>query len=87
MRIRHYGILSNRHRHETVALCRRLLEVDSATQPESHENVRLADPAVVTPTRVCPICGAGRMIAIEEFAPLPIEVEVPREACVIFNSS
>jgi Putative transposase/Transposase zinc-binding domain len=87
MRIRHYGILSNRHRYEKLALCRRLLEVDSAAQPESLENVQLPEPAVVTPTRVCPICGAGRMIVIEEFAPLPIGVEVPRAACVVFNSS
>jgi hypothetical protein len=87
MRIRHYGILANRHRHDKLALCRRLLTVDSATEPESLETVRLHEPAMVAPTRVCPICGAGRMIVIEEFAPLPIGVEVPRGACVVFNSS
>ena len=35
MRIRHYGILANRHRHEKLALCRRLLGSDSAIEPES----------------------------------------------------
>ena len=35
MRIRHYGILANRHRHEKLALCRRLLGAGSATEPES----------------------------------------------------
>jgi Putative transposase/Transposase zinc-binding domain len=87
MRIRHYGILANRHRYDKLALCRRLLTVDSATEPESLENVRLHEPAMITPTRICPICGAGRMIVIEEFAPLPIGVEVPRGASVVFNSS
>jgi hypothetical protein len=87
MRIRHYGILANRHRHDKLALCRRLLTVDSASEPESLENVRFHEPAMIAPTHVCPICGAGRMIVIEEFAPLPIGIEVPRAACVVFNSS
>ena len=38
--VRHYGLLSNRHRHEKVAACRELLDRDST--PE----YRLATPAV-----------------------------------------
>jgi hypothetical protein len=87
MRIRHYGILCNRHCHEKVALCRRLLEVSSATQPESLEDMRIPQPVAVTPTRACPICGAGRMIMIEEFAPPPIGADVPRGAYVVIDSS
>ena len=34
MRIRHYGILANRHRHEKLALCRQLLGSGSAVEPE-----------------------------------------------------
>jgi ribosomal protein L37AE/L43A len=90
VRIRHYGILSNRHRHQRLALCRRLLEPDSAVEPEMPEAVKLPEsPQLVTPTRVCPVCGAGRMIVIEQFAPLPAGKEVPRAIglCVVFDSS
>src|SRR4029077_4487466 len=34
VRIRHYGILSNRHRHEKLELCRRLLGSGSVGEPE-----------------------------------------------------
>jgi hypothetical protein len=70
VRIRHYGILSNRHRHEDLALCRQLL--DGASAPtESLEPTKLAQPSEsVTPTRVCPVCGAGRMVVIAEFPPM-----------------
>ena len=72
MRIRHYGILANRHRHEKLALCRRLLDSDSAIEPKSPETEEIPEsPSSVTPTQVCPVCGAGRMIVIEEFPPLP----------------
>jgi Putative transposase len=72
MRIRHYGILANRHRHEKLALCRRLLGPGSAAEPESPETKQVPDsPSSITPTRMCPVCGTGRMILIEEFPPLP----------------
>jgi hypothetical protein len=72
MRIRHYGILANRHRHEKLALCRRLLDSDSAIEPKSPETEEIPESlSSVTPTRVCPVCGAGRMIVVEEFPPLP----------------
>jgi hypothetical protein len=72
MRIRHYGILANRHRHEKLALCRRLLDSGSAIEPKSPETEVIPErPSSVTPTQVCPVCGAGQMIVIEEFQPLP----------------
>jgi hypothetical protein len=72
MRIRHYGILANRHRHEKLTLCRRLLDSGSAVEPESPEAKQITEnPSSIAPTRVCPVCGAGRMIMIEEFPPLP----------------
>src|SRR4029079_2777920 len=42
VRSRHYGILANRHRHEKLALCRRLLEAGSAAEPESPKETREA---------------------------------------------
>jgi hypothetical protein len=92
VRIRHYGILSNRHRQEALALCRRLLECGSATEPELLEAVKPSDnPSSITPTRVCPVCGAGRMIVIEELPPRPAGLAVgsgPRsDLCVALDSS
>jgi hypothetical protein len=70
VRIRHYGILAHRHRHEKLALCGELLGSGAPAEPESLEPVPQRDsPSSITPTRVCPICGAGRMIVIEEWPP------------------
>jgi hypothetical protein len=75
VRIRHYGILSNRHRHEELALCRQLLAGAAATEAEPSALVKLAESAVVvTATRVCPKCGGGRLIVIEEITPAAIGV-------------
>jgi hypothetical protein len=75
VRIRHYGLLSNRHRHEKVAACRALLDRDST--PECP----LAAPAVepllpdTEPVRtfVCPQCGKGHMFIVEELPPIPFD--------------
>jgi hypothetical protein len=73
VRIRHYGILSNRHRHEDLALCRKLLTDAEVVQAESESPAKAeitGCPESTTATRVCPRCGAGRMILIAEFPPL-----------------
>jgi hypothetical protein len=90
VRIRHYGLLSNRQRHEDLALCRRLLTGETAPEAESPDCMKLSEAfESVTPTRSCPICGAARMIVIEEFAPLPAAARraEPAEACVAVDSS
>jgi Putative transposase/Transposase zinc-binding domain len=91
VRIRHYGILSNRHRHQKLELCRRLLGSSKAAELESPEEPKETheSPSSVTPTRVCPVCGVGRMIVIEEFPPLPAGQEAHEGAglCVGFDSS
>jgi hypothetical protein len=70
VRIRHYGILSNRHRQEDLTLCRELLGGGPAAESGPEETVEAAEGAEsITPTRVCPNCGAGRMIVIAEFPP------------------
>jgi hypothetical protein len=62
VRIRHYGLLANRHRHEKLAWCRQLLGSGPAAEADSPETVKLPErPTTITPTRVCPVCGAGRM--------------------------
>jgi hypothetical protein len=89
VRIRHYGILSNRHRRDELALCRQLLGKAPSTEGEALEPARRGEPtASVSPTRVCPNCGAGRMILLAEFGPLAIPIQ-GREAnmCVTVDTS
>jgi len=71
VRIRHYGILCNRHRHEKLELCRTLLGPCLAAEPELPEAEAPERSTLVSPTRVCPVCGAGRMILIQELPPWP----------------
>jgi hypothetical protein len=91
MRIRHYGILANRHRQAKLALCRQLLGLSTAAETEFDEETRepRESPSSITPTRVCPVCGAGRMIVIKEFPPMPLGAEAHEgvEAGIGFDSS
>jgi hypothetical protein len=74
-RIRYYGLLGNRHRKERVARCRELLDT---AQPETIPPASLPSQdyrdryEVLTgiSLRTCPICGAGRMLLIEQMTPL-----------------
>jgi hypothetical protein len=90
-RIRHYGILANRHRQAKLALCRQLLGAGTAAEPEFAEETKenREGPSSITPARVCPVCGAGRMIVIKELPPMPAGAEVPEGvgASVGFDSS
>src|ERR1051326_857967 len=58
VRIRHFGLLANRHRTERIALCRQLLcparKSRLATVPGA--------PAKL-PNWTCPICGGPMMVA------------------------
>jgi hypothetical protein len=77
VRIRHYGLLSNRHRRERLAVCRELLGVASSPEEAPTEAPPPSAPpgpgAEVTEVRHatrCPRCGVGRMVIIRE---LPAE--------------
>ena len=71
VKIRHYGLLANRHRTERLTLCRALLAVWTLAQVVvgilGPEEARRSDP------RHCPACGAAlwRVVA-----------ELPRSAAV-----
>jgi hypothetical protein len=74
VRIRHYGLLANGHRQEKLARCRELLGMAVTPQADTGPTDAVTPPAreaTVTPTRVCPRCGAGRMIVIAELPPMP----------------
>jgi hypothetical protein len=94
VRVRHYGLLANRHRREKLARCRELLGM--AVTPQSDTAPTEPDPipppvheATVTPTRVCPRCGAGRMVVVAEFPPMsPAEwITAGLEPRLILDSS
>jgi Putative transposase/Transposase zinc-binding domain len=90
VRIRHYGLLANCHRREKLALCRELLGATSMTQSDSSDLV--TPPALelpVTPTQVCPVCGAGRLIVIAQIPPLTVSQSslAGADPCLTFDSS
>jgi hypothetical protein len=65
MRIRHFGLLANRHRQARLAQVREALAVAEAEQAEAKE-------ATVPPTTLgypCPKCKKGRLIVITELLP------------------
>ena len=74
VRIRHYGFLANRMRHDKLALCRALLGVKSMPEPTvSEASGEPEDPREPqTRTSACPRCGVGRMVIIDVFRAIPI---------------
>ena len=90
VRIRHYGLLANRHRREKLALCRELLGAAAAGEVEDVElRARPEGSDPVTPTRACPVCGAGRLVVIAELPPMdPAPVGAgPARREAIFDTS
>jgi len=69
VRIRYYGFLANRLRREKLALCKRLLgelkhdHVVPSGRPDESE----PDPR--QDSQVCPLCGLGHMIVVEQLEP------------------
>ena len=74
MKIRHYGILSNRNRKTKLARCKELLGVPLLTQhpeaPREPWQVLLARITGRDP-RICPFCGKGIMVLKEVLIPSP----------------
>lgn len=71
VKIRHYGILSNRNRKK-LRTCKRLLGVDcpedeAEPKPESWED--LLTRVTGNDPRICPYCGKGRMVLKEVINP------------------
>ena len=65
-RIRYYGLFSNGHRAEKLALCRRLLNVPRAPEESQRDEEKEPDAPEYQPFR-CPCCG-GRMNITGTFA-------------------
>jgi len=76
VRIRHFGLLANRHRRTTITRARQLL--GAAAPPTSSDASPAAD---IDPTR-CPICRQGHWHVVEILRPL-----APAPVRVAFNTS
>jgi hypothetical protein len=73
VKIRHYGLLANRHREERVAQARALLPPPVAPQPESPKSEEPKEER----ERVCPHCGSQRLILIEVVEPATASKPAP----------
>ena len=75
-RIRHYGLLGNRHRAENLARCRKLLAVPAPIpQPELDYRNRCQQLSGQDPLR-CPQCKTGHMVRIAILIPVPRPVPI-----------
>ncbi len=72
MKIRHYGILSNRNRRSKLGLCKKLLGVD-CLQERREKRVECWQDLFARVTgydlRICPYCGKGKMVLKEVLNP------------------
>jgi hypothetical protein len=75
-RIRHYGLLGNRHRAENLARCRELLAVPAPIlQPPSDYRERCRQLGRQDPLR-CPQCQTGHMVGIAVLLPRADPVQI-----------
>jgi len=65
-RMRHCGLLANRHRKEKLALCRRLLRTAAAELlPERAQCLALLAALTAAAVGKCPVCGVGEMRRVQ----------------------
>jgi len=72
MKIRHYGILSNRNRKTKLSLCKELLEVvieDDTCSIEAETWEDLLTRITGVDPRICTACGKGKMVRKEMLVP------------------
>jgi hypothetical protein len=70
MKIRHYGILSNRNRKSKLAVCKKLLGAPCRHENREKESWQdLLTRITGTDPRICPYCGKGNMVLKEVLNP------------------
>jgi hypothetical protein len=72
MKIRYFGICSNRSRKEKITLCKKILyvsekEVDSTSEKKSWQDIYFQTTGI--DLSVCPVCGKGKMKCKETISP------------------
>jgi hypothetical protein len=79
VRIRSYGILSNRSKAQTLSICRSLL----GRRPESSDPLDDTDDApIASPPDcvLCPKCRRGHMVAVRLIEPQPTRASPPQQS-------
>ncbi|TPW18981.1 MAG: putative transposase, partial [Elusimicrobia bacterium] len=72
VRIRHFGLLANRHRAAKLAQCRTLLAQPPPPAPAPPESVRALMLRVTgLDIQRCPVCQQGQLRQVERLAPAP----------------
>lgn len=72
MRIRSYGMLSNRNKNENLAVCRSLLCGPSETEQSENQGLSSAHPTATTETAtLCPNCHHGHLVSVLIIEPEP----------------
>lgn len=72
VKIRHYGIFSNRNRKTKLRRCQQVLGVPLHNNPEDNQEITWEDllfRLTGTDPRICPSCGIGRMVFKEMLQP------------------
>jgi Putative transposase len=70
-RIRHYGLLGNRHRQENLAHCRHLLDMSPAEPPAPQHYLELCQRLTGGSLWLCPQCQRGCMAVVRILPPEP----------------
>jgi hypothetical protein len=71
MRIRHYGLLANRHRTEHLTACRAALDVPSPAPREPETVEAFLIRILGTDPKRCPHCAQGRLRPVQLLPLLP----------------
>jgi hypothetical protein len=89
VRIRHYGLLANRHRREKLARCRKLLGTAASEVEVEEVAARPEGSSRVATARAGPVCGGGRLVLIAELPAMDVARvgAGPAERGVIFDTS
>lgn len=72
VRIRHFGLLANRIRKDTIFLCRKLLGTPAVIQPDKEKKETWQEQLLRIcgiDVTVCPVCQKGRMSRVDELLP------------------
>ena len=81
MRIRHYGLLANRHRTEHLAACRAALDAPTPAPAEPETVEAFLSRVLGADVNRCPHCGEGRLRPIRALPPLPRATGPPLFRC------
>lgn len=71
MRIRHYGLLANRHRTKHLTACRVALDASTPALAEPETVEAFLSRVLGTDANRCPHCGQGRLRSVSLLPPLP----------------